>query len=217
MTEFPIPSSNIHHSPSENSLTLDPPFDLLKTTNILSIYNLSKNVDIYNYKNPMKHTLFIPTADRTQAFDISITDGVLTYIEDAGMENTDDIQIIVNVDPNSLSTTTNLFTNETVAASGTKTSTTPIQTGQLSKLLCYVSNSGASDNVTVSIYASPTDSTTGRRRAITPPFTLGAGNVTTYETGCGIDPKQLDNYVWGEITNGGTVDAVITVEFSMFR
>jgi hypothetical protein len=133
------------------------------------------------------------------------------------MTNDDEIQIIVNIDTNSLSTSAYLFSDETVAASGSKKSTTSIPTGQLSKCHVYVTNKGASANCTVNIYTSPTSSTTGSKKNLAT-FTLGAGTTEVpYNTGNGIDPQQLDNYGWAEIVNGGTADAIITVEFSMFR
>ncbi len=99
MVQFIVPSSNIHHSASAKTITFDSPFNLLTNTNIVKIFNLSKNVDIYDSRDPSHHTLFIRKADRTQVFDINISDEVLSYVVDAGMEDSDDIQITVDMYP----------------------------------------------------------------------------------------------------------------------
>lgn len=238
MPAIPPSYYTLNPSPSVKTITFTAPYNTLTTSEIISIRNLSKQIEIYDSSDPRKHTSMIPVEDQTQDFDINIESEVLTYVVGAGMESGDELQIItsrqnVTISNDSLkiddatplsvningatNTSSNLFTAQTVAASATATSPTPIQTGQLSKLICYVSNAGASTNCTVDIYASPTNSTTGRRKQLAT-FTLGAGTAEVpYETGNGIDPKQLDNYIWGKITNGGTADAIITVEFSMFR
>ena len=214
MAEFPLPSSTISHLASAKTLTLSSPYNLLKLTDILRIYNLTIGAEIYDYRNPRKYK----APKNLSGIDISITDGVITYIADATMSNNDEIQIIVNIDNNSLSTKVDLFTNETVAASATVTSTTPLPVGKLSKLLVYVKNTGDSTNCTINIYTGSANSTTGSKRNLIP-FTLGAGSSETpYEAGNGIDSRQLDNYAWAEIINSDSVNsAIISVEFSMFR
>ena len=214
MVEFIIPSSSIHHNASNKQLTFDPPYNLLKVPNITLIYDLTISSEIYNSENPRKRK----APKQIPGVDISIdANGVLTYTADETTLDTDEIKICVNTDQYSLSTTEDLFTNETVAASTTVTTTTPLRTGKLSKLLVYVSNSGASTDCDVTIYASPTSSTTGRKKILAP-FNVGDGSVNVYETGNGIDPQQLDDYIWGEIINNDALNpAIITVTLSEFR
>lgn len=128
------------------------------------------------------------------------------------------IELLLQNNITQTQTVINLFNAQTVNASTTIKSTDPISIDSVVKLLCYVSNSGTSNNVTINIYASPTNSTIGMKKPLAT-FTIGAGTTEIpYKTGNGIDPKQLDNYIWGEIINSDPENpAVITVEFSMFR
>ena len=110
-----------------------------------------------------------------------------------------------------------LFTSQSVSASSTIKSTSCIDVTNVTKVSCYVSNTGASSNCTVNIYASPTNSTTDMKKTLAT-FTLGDGSATTYHAGNGIDPQQLDNYIWGEIINNDALNpAIITVTLSVFR
>ncbi len=209
-----IPLSGTSLNPAAKTITLPVPFDTIKLSQIKLITNITKKIDIYNSKNPRSHTAPKGVAGP----DISILNGVITYVEDATMENTDEIQIIADISDYSLSKEVDLFTNEAVAASTSVSSNIPLYVGQLSKMKIYCSNAGPSTSVTVDIYTSPTNSTTGRKSYIAT-FTLGAGTVETPdEAGNGVDPKQLDDYCWGVIKNSDTVNAAdITITFKMFR
>jgi hypothetical protein len=89
-----IPSTYYTLNAAAQTITLLPPYNTLTAENIASIRNISKQIEIYNSEDPRKHTLFIKESDRTQEFDIEITDGILTYVEDAGISNGDTLRII---------------------------------------------------------------------------------------------------------------------------
>jgi len=73
------------------TITLGTDYTDIKLEEIDRIFNLTKGIEIYNSRTPRKHI-----ALKNQAgMDISLTNGVISYIEDAGMDNTDLIQIII--------------------------------------------------------------------------------------------------------------------------
>jgi hypothetical protein len=209
-------------SPSTNQITINQvEFATISLEEVKSIFNASAGIWLYNSEigkngvRPSTWNTFYPLE--------SVTGGVITYTA-PNAENTttdDNLIIIVSVETASTAspssnTIVSLFTSQAVAANTTVTSTTPTEIDQVSKLLCYVSNSGASTDCTINVYSSPTNSIAGRKKLLAT-FTLGDGSVTAYETGNGIDPKQLDNYIWAEIINKDIANAAtITIELSVF-
>ena len=194
---------------SAKTITLGSDFSSITIEQILDIKNITKNVEIYNSEDPKKRRL----SNQEDGIDISLADGVITYIETASMDNADKILITIDLDQNTSPYTANLFSAESVAASGTATCEASISTGKLSKMSVYVANAGTSTNCTVTIWGSPTSSLTGRKKALAV-FTIGASS----EAGNGIDLSQIDNYTWASIANGDAANAAeITVTLSMFR
>jgi len=74
--------------------TIDTGDTALTVEQIISIFNLSQGCEIYNCLNPRKHRMYLIAPDN-EGIDISITNGVITYIEDSGMTNDDKLMIIV--------------------------------------------------------------------------------------------------------------------------
>lgn len=94
--EHVIPKIYYTLDPDANKINLLPPYNTLTAEKVASIRNINKQVDIYNSQDPRKHTLFIKEADRTQDFDIEITNGVLTYVEGAGTLDGDILRIVID-------------------------------------------------------------------------------------------------------------------------
>lgn len=90
-----IPASYYSLDPTAKTITFSAPYDSISAEEILSIRNLSKQIKIYDSEDPRHYTLDIIKSDRTQDFDIEITDSVLTYVANTGMENTDVLQIVI--------------------------------------------------------------------------------------------------------------------------
>lgn len=61
---------------------------------VRSIFNLTKNIEIYDSRNPRKRRQFRGELGS----DISVLNGVITYIEEAVMANTDALRIIIDDD-----------------------------------------------------------------------------------------------------------------------
>ncbi len=78
--------------PAAKTITLGAAYSDLKIEEILSIFNLTKGAGIYDYREPRKRRALKNEA----GIDISLTNGVITYIETAGMTNTDKLQIIIS-------------------------------------------------------------------------------------------------------------------------
>jgi len=76
---------------SAKTITLGAAYSDLKIEEILSIFNLTIGAGIYDYREPRKRRALL----NENGIDISISSGVITYIETAGMTNTDKLQIII--------------------------------------------------------------------------------------------------------------------------
>lgn len=88
-----VPPAYYHLNTTTRTITLDAPYNTITAPEIVSIRNLTRQNEIYNSSDPKRHTLFLSLADKTQDYDIKISNGVLTYITRTHMEDTDDIQI----------------------------------------------------------------------------------------------------------------------------
>lgn len=112
-----------------------------------------------------------------------------------------------------------LFTNQALTISGGATpsaTSTRIPVSMLSKIQIGVKNTGASTNVTVSIYA--VDKATNGISWVLRPFTLGAGNVTPYTAGCYIERDAIPKYIYAVATNNDAANtATITVSVDRWR
>lgn len=62
---------------------------------ILGIRNLTKNIEIYNSQYPGKHRLFAEDPAERAGIDIGLAVGVITFFETATMDDTDNIQILL--------------------------------------------------------------------------------------------------------------------------
>lgn len=74
------------------TITLGAAYTDLKLEEIDRIFNLTKGAEIYNSREPRKYK-----APRNESgIDIALSNGVITYIADSGMNDNDNIQIIVS-------------------------------------------------------------------------------------------------------------------------
>ena len=78
-------------NPAAKTITLGSDYTDLKIEEIDRIFNLTKGAEIYNSRTPRKHI----SLKNQSGMDISLVGGVITYVEDAGMEDTDKLQIII--------------------------------------------------------------------------------------------------------------------------
>jgi hypothetical protein len=145
-----IPSYNF--DASEKTITLGSRYADLTIGQILEIKNLTKQIDIYTSKNPRKRRL-----RRNEAgMDISVADGVITFIETATMEDTDRIQITADVEENMLSSPEYPFgaSGTLIAASGTltKPDTGFINTDGASIIWLTGKYAGDSESITVIVH-----------------------------------------------------------------
>lgn len=89
-------------------------------------------------------------------------------------------------------------------------------TERLTKINISVKNTGASTNVTVSIYA--VNAATDGIPYLIRTFTLGAGNVTVYTAGCYIDKDAIPKYIYAVATNADAANtATITCSVDRWR
>lgn len=104
-----------------------------------------------------------------------------------------------------------LFTAQVVAASGSITSAR-LPVGKLSKIHVLVKNTGASENVTITIEEATAP--TGGMVGVIIPFTLGA----TEGASMYIAPGAVPKFIYAVITNSDTVNAAtITVTLDRWR
>lgn len=112
-----------------------------------------------------------------------------------------------------------LFDAQTLTVSGGATpaaTSSRTCTERLTKVNVTVKNTGASTNVTVSIYA--VNESTGGISYVIRPFTLGAGNVTAYTAGCYIEKDAIPRYLYAVATNSDAANtAIITVTIDRWR
>lgn len=150
MAELVIPSSYISLSMSTTprTITLISPYDTLTLERIKSIFNLTTGTEIYNSDTPGKRKRLIGAPGA----DISITNGVITFVEDAKMTNGDSIKIVIN--NKNPSRNTELIGSElTVSTGGTPSAEiTDVDTTGAKRIAVQVNNKGASTIVEVAAY-----------------------------------------------------------------
>lgn len=212
-----IPRDKYTFIPSTNSIQLLDPYNTITTERILSIRNLTKQIDIYNSENPRNHQ-----AVRDDGMDITVANSVISYVESAPMSNTDILKIIIDtavvtstggggggvttitVDP------INFYSNQSIPASGS-VDTTGLNVVNCTKLNIYFSNTGASTNVDITVKGSPT-STLTLSKIIGDPIKLGAGG----SSGPVIGEDEIPGYVWFSMKNNDTVNAA-TISITIDR
>lgn len=199
-----IPKIYYHLDKTAKTITLLPPYDTLTPEKIVSIRNISKQVEIYNSRDPRKHTLFIKESDRTQDFDIEITNGILTYVEDAGMEDEDALRIIIDGDIEPV--TVDLYSDAPLAANETIMSLGQSMTG-VNQLSIYVYNTGASTSITINIYSSPDNDVDNI--ALLQPFTLS----DTAKSGT-VPVSVVPPFLFIQTINNTATATTYTVKFS---
>jgi len=91
-----IPAAYYTLDASELTITLATPYDSTTVEQILSIFNLTTGNEIYNCLNPRKRRSFLQEAGIDISVGSGATGGVITYIEDSVMADTDKLMIIVN-------------------------------------------------------------------------------------------------------------------------
>ena len=80
---------------SENKITLGAGSAIITIEQILSIRNITKNIEIYNSGNSRKHgRLFADDPADRVGLDIGLAVGVITFFEKTAMDYTDKIQIL---------------------------------------------------------------------------------------------------------------------------
>ena len=107
-------------------------------------------------------------------------------------------------------TTTPLFTNRTVAASGTATSA-GVPTGNNAKMSVSFAQTGMSTNCTMNLYGSDHEDLSIPRIIAT--LTLGASS----SDGFAIDPISIPAYTYCTLINNGTTTATGTVEITTWK
>lgn len=92
-----------------------------------------------------------------------------------------------------------------------------LSVGKLSRLHVHVANAGASTNVNVTVYGSP--SATSTRRTSLATFTLGAAvGATAYEAGAYLRQDAIPSYIYCIATNADAANvANVTVSLDRYR
>lgn len=197
---------------STKTITLGYNFSSTSIEQITKISNLTRNIEIYDYQNPRKHRQLRQEA----GMDISVAGGKITYIENAVMNNSDIIQIII--DPVIVANSTGggnttiiidpvtVYSGQVIAASS-ELSSPGVPTGNCTKLNVYFSNTGTSTNVEITVKGSPTPDLT-LSKIIGDPITLGAGT----SNGPIIEDSEIPGDLWFTIKNKDTSKtAIITI------
>jgi hypothetical protein len=212
--EMVIPHDKYQLHASSKTITLLDPYEDVTLERIKSIYDLSQQFEIYNSNTPRKRRAYRQEAGA----DISVTDGVISYIEDATADSSDVIAIIIDTavvtatggGGGSSTTITvdplNVIYNQTVAASGTL-DTIVTSTVNCSKLNVYFSNTGTSTDVEITVKGSPTSDKT-LSKIIGTPTQLGASD----SNGPVIGEEEIPGYLWFSIVNNDSSNsAIITI------
>jgi len=168
-----IPAGYYTLNAAAKTITFLPPYDTISVEEIVSIRNLPKQNEIYNSSDPRHHVSMMTPPP--QAFDISLTGGVLTYVVTAGMANGDKLQIVTNTNPVTSPDPVEYFFNvETITASGTGISD-PIFVGDCSLVWIWISQTASTD-LTVNLYSESSD--TSSDRGLIKPYTLGTSTLS---------------------------------------
>lgn len=209
--EMIIPPTYYTLNPSTKSITLLAPYNSWTVERIKSIRNLTKQILIYEATDPKHYTSM--QSSPAQPFDISITNGAITYISASSMSTTDKLQIVIDTEVvtstgggggSSETTTlvpTTVYSSQSVSASATITSS-GYAVGNCSKLELYFSNTGASTDAEITVYGSPT-SDISLKKQIGSVVVLGA-NVTG---GPVIGKDEIPSYISFSVSNKDATNA----------
>lgn len=198
--------------------------DFLSTTleQIFSITDLTKKIDIYDYRDPRKRRGF----RKENGSDISILNGVITYIEDAGIQNGDEIQIIID----DIITVNASVTVDTTTPLNVNVNNTAIPIDSSTPVNVNVSNTSLSvnDSTPLKVDVSNTGSvgvninnTADINVNVTNPNLLGLSDVLTVFTTKSVTPsttehstaQDMRNVSYAEIfiKNSGSTNCTINV------
>lgn len=209
-----IPYDKIRFYPDTHKIQLLDAYSLYTVERIRSIRNLSKQIEIYDYKNPRKNNAL----KNIVGADIAISNGEITYNEAAVMSSSDIIYIeidtavvtstgggggsssTITIDP------TNILFQEEIAASGTL-STSGLSTVNCTKLNVYIANTGTSTNVDITVKGSPT-SDLALYKIIGDKINLVAAD----SNGPMIGDADIPGYLWFTVENKDSENsAIITI------
>lgn len=90
-----IPPGYYLHSPASRMIMLFDPYNTISLEQIRSIRNLPKQIKIYDSKDPRRHRCLL-TGNEQIGTDINVSDGIISYVETAKMDSSDEIQIILS-------------------------------------------------------------------------------------------------------------------------
>ena len=209
-----IPYDKIRFYPDTHKIQLLDAYSLYTVERIRSIRNLSKQIEIYDYKNPRKNNAL----KNIVGADITISNGEITYNEAAVMSSSDIIYIEIDTavvtstggGGGSSSTITidhtNILFQEEIAASGTL-STSGLSTVNCTKLNVYIANTGTSTNVDITVKGSPT-SDLSLYKIIGDKIHL----VASDSNGPVISDDDIPGYLWFTVENKDSSNsAIITI------
>jgi hypothetical protein len=200
-----IPRDKYLFNPSANTIQLLDQYSLYTAERIRSIYNLSKQVGIYNYRNPCKNNAL----KNISGMDISVSNGLITYNDTTRMSSDDilhieiDTIIVASTSGGFQIDSINALSSKSIAASGSLT-TTGVPTINCSKVNIYISNTGAATGVEVTVNGSPTSDLT-LSKTIGDVIKLNANS----STGPIIGECDIPGYIWFSIVNKDSSNAAI--------
>lgn len=213
--EMVIPRDKYQINASEKTITLLSPYNDATLERIKSIFNLSQQFEIYNSRTPKKYKLFKLNALDRIGTDITVANGVISYITETPAYDDDVLEIIIDsailtvTGENTAATvfeSLNVISAQTVAASGTL-DTTVTSTSNCAKLDIYFSNTGTSTNVEITVKGSPTSDKT-LSKIIGSTIQLGASD----SNGPIIGEDEVPGYLWFSIKNNDpSHSAIITI------
>jgi len=214
-----IPRDKYIFSPSTKTIQLLDQYNLYTIERIRSIYNLQKQIEIYNYKNPCKNN----SLKNISEMDISVSNGVITYNNTASMSASDalyieiDTAVVTSMGGGGGSSPTitidpiNILYNQTIAANNTL-DTVGVLTTNCTKLNVYISNTGTSTNVDIAVKGSPTSNLL-LSKVIGDIVKLGA-NASNGPT---IGNDEIPGYTWFSIKNNDPLNsAIITIAIDRY-
>jgi len=216
-----IPRDKYTLDATARTIRLLDPYHTWTAERIKLIRNLPKQITIYDANNPRNHvSALTPNA---QNYDIEITNGLISYVENTAMNDGDTLQIIIDTEVVTStgggggggSTVTisplNVLFQEEIAASGTL-STPGLSTVNCTKLNVYIANTGASTSVDITVKGSPT-SDLSLYKIIGDKIHLVAAD----SNGPVISDDDIPGYLWFTVENKDSAhNAIITITIERY-
>lgn len=202
--EMVIPRDKYQINAAGKTITLLSPYNDITLERIKSIFDLSQQFEIYNSKTPKKNRLNKLTAADRIGTDITVTNGVISYIVEATAQDTDVLEIVIDsavltvTGENTVASvfeSLNFVSAQTIAASGTLDTTTTSAVN-CEKLDIYFSNTGTSTDVEITVKGSPTSDKV-LSKTIGAVVKLGASD----SNGPIIGEDEIPGYLWFSIEN----------------